>query len=168
VVVQRLVGCRAAEAQVGVIGDGDSRGSPAARSEAASEFLSYLKLNEIYLMEGATAAEAEVVGTCVYYYLPEAAHDARSRIGITTVFSSEALSQVGSARASCSVGQTSGMWTLPRVWRRERFIVWSPLVGDPARIWIASRQIAVRMLQFSYVDVRRRPLRQAKTAAAGR
>jgi hypothetical protein len=54
------------------------------------------------------------------------------------------------------VGQTSGMWSLPRVWRRERFIVWSPLVGDPARIWIASSQIAVRMLQFSYVDVRRR------------
>jgi hypothetical protein len=48
------------------------------------------------------------------------------------------------------------MWALPRVWRRERFIVWSPLVGDPARIWIASSQIAAQMLQFSYVDVRRR------------
>jgi hypothetical protein len=48
------------------------------------------------------------------------------------------------------------MWALPRVWRRKRFIVYSPLVGDPARIWIASSQIAVRMLQFSYVDVRRR------------
>jgi hypothetical protein len=115
---------------VGVNGGGDSRESQAARSEAASEFLSYLKLSEIYLTKGATAAEVEVVGTCVYYYLPEAAHDARSRIGIYSVFSSEALSQIGSARASCSVGQTSGMWALPRVWRRERFIVQCPLVGD--------------------------------------
>lgn len=49
---------------------------------------------------------------------------------------------------------TSGMWALPRVWRRERFIVQRPLVGGPVRIWIASSQIAVRMLQFSYVDVR--------------
>jgi hypothetical protein len=155
-VVQRLAGYLAVEEQVGVNGDGDSRESQAARSEAASEFLSYLKLSEIYLTKGATAAEVEVVGTCVYYYLPEAAHDARSRIGICSVFSSEALSQIGSARASCSVGQTSGMWALPRVWRRERFIVQCPLVGDAARIWIASSQIAVRMLQFSYVDVRRR------------
>jgi hypothetical protein len=73
-----------AEAQVGVICGGDSRESPAARSAAASESLSCLKLDEIYLMEGATAAEVEVVGTCVYYYLRVAAQDARSRIGSTT------------------------------------------------------------------------------------
>jgi hypothetical protein len=88
-----------------VVVGADSRESPAARSAAASEFLSCLKLNEIYSMKGATAAEVEVVGTCVYYYLPEAGHDARSRIGSTTVFSSEALSQIGGARASCSVGR---------------------------------------------------------------
>ena len=35
------------------------------------------------------------------------------------------------------------MWALPRMWRRKRFIVQCPLVGDPVRIWIANSQIAV-------------------------
>ena len=48
------------------------------------------------------------------------------------------------APGSCAVlDRTSGMWALPRVWRRKRFIVQRALVGDPVRIWIAHRQIAV-------------------------
>jgi hypothetical protein len=39
----------------------------------------------------AAAEEVEVVGTCVYYYLAGPGHDARSRIGMRFVFSSEAL-----------------------------------------------------------------------------
>jgi hypothetical protein len=73
--------------------------------------------------EATTAGEVEVVGTCVYYYLAGPGHDARSRIGITFVFSSEALFQIGSAREWCSVGQDVRNGALPRVWRRERFIV---------------------------------------------
>lgn len=142
---------------VGVIVDGDSRENQAARSEVASEFLSYLKLNAVYSTEEATAAAEEVVGTCVYYYLPGAGHDARSRIGTNTCvqFGGSFSDWERQGVVQCGTG-TSGMWALPRVWRRERFIVQSPLVGDPARIWIASSQIAVRMLQISYVDVRRR------------
>jgi hypothetical protein len=145
------------EELVGAVAGGDSRGNQAARSEEASESLSYLKLNEMYSTEGATAAEVEVVGTCVYYYLPEAGHDARSRIGTNTCvqFGGSFSDWERQGVVQCGTG-TSGMWALPRVWRRERFIVQSPLVGDPARIWIASSQIAVQMLQFSYVYVRRR------------
>lgn len=59
------------------------------------------------MKKGATAAEVvEVVGTCVYYYLPEAGHDARSRIGRTTcVQFGGSFFQIGGARASCRVGQ---------------------------------------------------------------
>jgi hypothetical protein len=87
VVVQRLAVCPTARAElVGVIVCEDNLGSPAARSAEAFEFRSYLKLDEIEPTRGATAAEEEVVGTCVYYYLSGAGHDARSRIGRVTVF----------------------------------------------------------------------------------
>lgn len=47
------------------------------------------------LREGATGVGGEkVVGTCVYYYLPGAGHDARSRIWITFVFRLEALFRI--------------------------------------------------------------------------
>jgi len=160
VVVQRLAGCPTGEAElVGVTGDEDNRGNQAARSAVAFESLSYLKLDEIYSMKGATAAEVEVVGTCVYYYLSEAGHDARSRIGRITVFLCSVrrlFLRLGAPGRRAVSDSTSGMWALPRVWRRKRFIVQRPLVGGPVRIWIANSQIAVRMLQFSYVDVRRR------------
>lgn len=157
VVVQRLAGYPRVGEWAGEVGDGDSRGIRAAKSEEASESLSYLKLNEMILTEGATAAQAEVVGTCVYYYLPVAGHDARSRIGTTTCvqFGGSFSDWERQGVVQCRTG-TSGMWALPRVWRRKRFIVQSSLVGEHARIWIASSQIAARMLQFSYVDVRRR------------
>jgi hypothetical protein len=157
VVVQRLAEYPAVGERAGAVAGGDSRGNPEAKSEAASESLSCLQRSERCWTEGATAAEVEVVGTCVYYYLPEAGHDARSRIGTKTCvqFGGSCSDWGRQGVVQCRTG-TSGMWALPRVWRRKRFIVYSPLVGDPARIWIASSQIAVRMLQFSYVDVRRR------------
>jgi hypothetical protein len=89
----------------GVIAGEDSRGNQAAKSAAASESRSYLKLDGIDSTEGATAAEVQVVGTCVYYYLPEAGDDARSRIGTNTCVHFGGSSQIRSARASCSVGQ---------------------------------------------------------------
>jgi len=109
VVLQHLAVCLTAGAElVGVVVGEDNPKIPAARSAVAFEFRSYLKLNEMNSTEGATAAEVEVVGTCVYYYLSEAGHDARGRIGRITVYlvsSPEAHSQIRSVRASCSVGQ---------------------------------------------------------------
>ena len=85
--VQRLVGSLAGE----VCGE-NSRGSQGARRWEVSGSQSYLEQDEKLLSEGATAAEeVEVVGTCVYYYLAGPGHDARSRIGMRFVFSSEAL-----------------------------------------------------------------------------
>jgi hypothetical protein len=157
VVVQRLAEYPAEAERAGAGAGGGSRGNPGAKSAAASESRSYLVVGERWSTEGATAAEAEVVGTCVYYYLLEAGHDARSRIGTKTCvpFGGSFSDWERQGVVQCRTG-TSGMWALPRVWRRKRFIVCSPLVGDPARIWIASSQIAAWMLPFSYVDVRRR------------
>jgi hypothetical protein len=73
--------------------------------------------------EATTTAEEVVVGTCVYYYLAGPGHDARSRIGINFVFHFGGSFQIGSAREWCSVGQDVRNGALPRVWRRERFIV---------------------------------------------
>ena len=86
--VQRLVGSLAGE-----VGGENSRGSQGGRRWEVSGSQSYLKQDEKLLSEGATAAEeeVEVVGTCVYYYLAGPGHDARSRIGMMFVFSSEAL-----------------------------------------------------------------------------
>jgi hypothetical protein len=130
VVVQRLAEYPAAAELAGVIAGGDSRGSRAERSEEVSESQSYLKLSEVVWMEGATAAEVEVVGTCVYYYLPEAGHDARSRIWTNTCvqFGGSFTDWERQGVVQCGTG-TSGMWALPRVWRRERFIVQSALVA---------------------------------------
>jgi hypothetical protein len=123
-VVQCPAGCRAEGEWAGVIAGEDSRGNQAAKSAAASESQSYLKLDGIYSTEGATAAEVQVVGTCVYYYLPEAGHDARSRIGTNTCvhFGGSFSDWERQGVVQCGTG-TSGMWALPRVWRRERFIV---------------------------------------------
>lgn len=111
----------------------------------------------------------------VYYYLPGPGHDARSRIGSTTLCSVRRLFfELGGRQGvvQCWTGRQE-CGHLPRVWRRERFIVQRPLVGDPVRIWIANSQIAARMLQFSNVDVRRRrsdtlDLEQKKDADGGR
>ena len=78
------------------------------------------------MSEGATAAaadEVEVVGTCVYYYLPGPGHDARSRIGMHVCVQFGGSFQIGSGREWCSVGQDVRNGALPRVWRREWFIV---------------------------------------------
>jgi hypothetical protein len=105
VVVQHLVGFL-----VGVVADEKSQESPAARRRAASAFPSYLEQREMQLSEGATAAEeVEVVGTCVYYYLPGPGHDARSRIGFTSVSSSEALFRLGAPGSGAVLDRTSGM-----------------------------------------------------------
>jgi hypothetical protein len=98
-----------------------------------------------------------VVGTCVYFYLAGPRHDARSRIGSTAC-----VQLGGSFRDSESQGvvqrsdRMSGMWALPRVWRRERFIV----KRAPCRIpcTYLDRQQADRRpsASFSYDDVRRR------------
>jgi hypothetical protein len=105
VVVQRLAEYPAEAARAGAGGGGDSRDNPAAKSEAASESRSCLAVGKRWSTEGATAAEAEVVGTCVYYYLPEAGHDARSRIGTKTCVQFGGSFSDWGARASCSVGQ---------------------------------------------------------------
>jgi hypothetical protein len=60
------------------------------------------------LSEGARAAEVEVVGTCVYYYLAGPGHDARSRIGIQVVFGSEALFKWGASGRGAELDRTSG------------------------------------------------------------
>jgi hypothetical protein len=154
VVVQHPAGCPTVAAeQAGAVVDEDNLGNLAARSAVAFESPSYLKLNEIRLRKGATAAEVEVVGTCVYYYLPGAGHDARSRIGRITVFLCSVrrlFFRLGAPGRRAVWDRTSGMWALPRVWRREKFIVQRPLVGGPVpvRIWIASSQIAVRINQL--------------------
>ena len=87
-VVQHLAGSLAGE-----VGGENSRGSQGARRWEASASRSYLEQDERLLSKGAMAAaeEVEVVGTCVYYYLAGPGHDARSRIGMMFVFSSEAL-----------------------------------------------------------------------------
>lgn len=58
----------------------------AVERQEAFEFLSYLELEEVCLMEEETTAERVdvVVGTCVYYHLLGPGHDARSRIGSST------------------------------------------------------------------------------------
>lgn len=112
--VQRLVGSLAGE-----VGGENSRGSQGARRWEVSGSQSYLEQDEKLLSEGATAAEeVEVVGTCVYYYLAGPGHDARSRIGMMFVFSSEALFKLGAAGSGAVLDKTSGMGALPRVWRR--------------------------------------------------
>lgn len=94
--------------------------------------------------------EEEVVGTCVYYYLPEPGHDARSRIGsCTCVHFGGSFCKLGAPGSGAVLDRTSGMRALPRVWRRKRFIVQRPLVGDGARIWIAHSPIAARLLECS-------------------
>ncbi len=93
VVVQRLAGSPA-----GAVGDGSSRESRGARRWEVSGSRSYLEQqDEKWLSEGASAAaeEVEVVGTCVYYSLAGPGDDARSRIGMWFVFSSEALFRFG-------------------------------------------------------------------------
>jgi hypothetical protein len=129
VVVQSLAGSPAAEAErVGAVDDEGSGGSQAGRRRVTSEFPSCLEQSELYLADGAEAEEEEVVvGTCVYYYLSGPGHNARSRIGSTACVLSG-----GSSRDSGCQGvvqrsdRMSGMWALPRVWRRERFIVKRP------------------------------------------
>lgn len=102
--VQRLAGFLA-----GATADGNSHGSPVARIREVSGSLSYLEEVSKSLSEGATRVEVEVVGTCVYYYLAGPGHDARSRIRITFVFSSEALFSLGAAGSSAVLDRTSGM-----------------------------------------------------------
>jgi hypothetical protein len=53
--------------------------------------------------------------------------------------------RLGAPGCRAVLDRTSGMQTLPQVWRHERFIVSCALVGDPVDIWIASGQIAVRV-----------------------
>lgn len=113
-VVQRLAGSPA-----GAVGDGSSRESQGAKRWEVSGSRSYLEQDEKMLSEGATAAEVEVVGTCVYYYLAGPGHDARSRIGMRVVFSSEALFKLGATGRGAVLDKTSGVGALPRVWRRE-------------------------------------------------
>jgi hypothetical protein len=104
-VVQHL-----AESRAGAGGDGHSRERMAGRRGGASESQSCLKEVEKQVAERATGVEEEeVVGTCVYYYLPGPGHDAGSRIGITSVFSLEALFRLGASGRGAELDRTSGM-----------------------------------------------------------
>ena len=98
------------ESLVGGGDDGRSRGSPVGRRREVSESPSCLKRVEEQWTEGATGEEEEeVVGTCVYCYLPEPGHDARSRIWITFVFKLEALFRLGASGRGAELDRTSGM-----------------------------------------------------------
>ena len=132
-VVPRLVGSLAGE-----VGGENSRGSQGGRSWEASGSQSYLKQDEKLLSEGATAAEeVEVVGTCVYYHLLRPGHDARSRIRWSTTVRlcsvRRFLYNSGAPGSRAVLDRTSGMRTLPELWRREKFIDQSLLIGDCVR-----------------------------------
>lgn len=99
-----------AESLVGAGGDGSSRESLEGRRREASASQSWLEEVEKRVVEGGPGVEEEeVVGTCVYYYLPEPGHDARSRIWITFVFSLEALFRLGASGRGAELDRTSGM-----------------------------------------------------------
>lgn len=160
VVVQRLVGSPTAEAgRVGADVDEGNGGIQVERRRVASGFLSYLRQSELYSADGAEAEEEEqlVVGTCVCYYLSGPGHDARSRIGSTAcVQFGASFRNMGCQGVVQRSDRMSGMWALPRVWRRERFIV----KRAPCRraCTYLDRQQPDRRpsASFSYVDVRRR------------
>lgn len=120
---------------MGVAACEESRESQAGRRREVFAFLSCLEVGERDLTKGATTAEElEVVGTCVYYYLPGPGHDARSRIEHHLCSVRRLFFRIWEGRqgvVQCWTG-TSGMWALPRVWRRARgFIVQGALVGRP-------------------------------------
>lgn len=106
------------------------------------------------LGKGTTTVEEEVevevvVGTCVCYYLFGPGHDARSRIGSTTcIHFWSLLFKLDRASKWCSVGQKVRKAALNGVWRHQRFIVYSALVGYPVHIWILNSQIVAPLLQL--------------------
>ena len=148
------VGAVRAAADVGV----GNEGSLVGRRRVTSGFPSFLKQSVQSSAEGAVAVEeVVVVGTCVCCYLSRLGHDARSRIGST------ACVQVGGSfrKLGCQgvvqrSDRTSGMWALPRVWRRERFIVKRAPCRRPCTYLDRQQPDRRPGASYSYVDVKRR------------